>query len=237
MSHGPTPAPAPAAAPQHGLPTRRPVLPSIRHPIRFLPIVFPELLVTSLTAEDAKALYETALRFDTERKLLSFPEHHGRLPSLVDLSQRLSSLSGLLTEVSDEVLFRSTGSKTAGPRLQAVGLFTAAAVHVRQAIRLVTEAHQQLSALHTADIGPESADRGRIAAAVTDRLAEARLAVLTGGFLLHRAAEQHGALSPRVTAARNRSALPVPHHAARVPSPPPAQRPGPTAAAVPRHGR
>ncbi len=231
------PRPPPVATLQHGLPIRRPVLLSIRHPIRFLPIVFPELLVTSLTAEDAKALYEMALRFDTERKRLSFPEHHGRLPNLIDLSQRLSSLSELLTEVSDEVLFRSTGSETAGSRLQAVGLFTAAAVHVRQAIRLVTEAHQQLSALHTADISPEAAAQGRIAAAVTDQLAEARLAVLTGGFLLHRAAEQHSALSPRVTAARSRSALPVPHHAARVPCPPPAQRPGPTTAAVPRRGR
>ncbi|MCG3039018.1 hypothetical protein ACLIYM_09760 [Streptomyces fenghuangensis] len=192
--------------------------------------------MTSLTAEDAEALYEMALRFDTERKHLSFPEYHGRLPNLVEVSQRLSGLGELLTEVSDEVLFRATAPEQTESQRQTVGVFTAAAAHVRQAIRLVSDAHYHLAVPQGTVGGPDAPDRAESATVAGERLDEARLAILTGGFLLHRAAEQQSLLSSR--AARSRSALPgLPRSSGQASAARPAHSPAPASSPTSRHRR
>ncbi|MFI2369863.1 hypothetical protein [Streptomyces sp. NPDC018833] len=186
-------------------------------------------------------LYAVAREFDQLRAQISVPQVPSDLLDLVTASQQLATLTGLVKELSDEVLFRAVDEDPGldfGPVIDA---YTSAAAPAGRAMENYTEAYAQFGFLRRFAEAPDSADL-RDARAAAFRVVQERMELVRDDLqevseTLRGAADRLDGTPPRVLAALSRSARPT-NSIYRLPAEPPA--PGPVRLAytpAPRHGR
>ncbi|MFJ8532848.1 hypothetical protein [Streptomyces sp. NPDC093591] len=186
-------------------------------------------------------LYAVAREFDQLRVQITIPQAASDLLDLVTASRQLTTLTGLVKDLSDEVLFRAVDDDPGldfGPVIDA---YTSAAVPAGRAMENYTEAYAQFGFLRRFAEAPESADlRDARAAAfhvVQERMELVRDDLQEVSDTLRGAADRLDGTPPRVLAALSRSARPT-NSIYRLPTEAPA--PGPVRLAytpAPRHGR
>ncbi|MGN5380994.1 hypothetical protein ACQ4WX_39195 [Streptomyces lasalocidi] len=186
-------------------------------------------------------LYAVAREFDALREQIAVPGVSSGLPDLVTASRQLATLTGLVKDLSDEVLFRAVDE---GPGLYfgpVIYAYTSAAVPAGRAMESYTEAYAQFGFLRRFANAPGSAelDDARQAAfhVVQERMELVRDDLQEVSDTLRRTADRLDGTPSRVLAALSRSARP-PNSIFRLPVEPPA--PGPVRLAytpAPRNGR
>lgn len=186
-------------------------------------------------------LYAVAREFDQLRVQITVPQAPSDLPDLVTASRQLATLTGLIKDLSDEVLFRAVDEDPGldfGPVIDA---YTSAAMPAGRAMENYTEAYAQFGFLRRFAEAPDSADL-RDARAAAFRVVQERMELVRDDLqevsdTLRGAADRLDGTPPRVLAALSRSARPT-NSIYRLPADPPA--PGPVRLAyspAPRHGR
>ncbi|MBK6016656.1 hypothetical protein [Streptomyces sp. MBT53] len=186
-------------------------------------------------------LYAVAREFDQLRAQISVPQVPSDLLDLVAASQQLATLTGLVKDLSDEVLFRAVDEDPGldfGPVIDA---YTSATVPAGRAMENYTEAYAQFGFLRRFAEAPDSADL-RDARAAAFRVVQERMELVRDDLhevsdTLRGAADRLDGTPPRVLAALSRSARPT-NSIYRLPVEPPAS--GPVRLAYtpePRHGR
>ncbi|MGW6909253.1 hypothetical protein [Streptomyces sp. NPDC054940] len=186
-------------------------------------------------------LYAVAREFDELREQITVPGVPSGLPGLVTASQQLATLTGLVKDLSDEVLFRAVDVDPGldfGPVIDA---YTSAAVPAGRAMENYTEAYAQFGFLRRFAEAPDSADlddaRQSAFHVVQERMGLVHDNLREVSDALRGAADRLDGTPPRVLAALSRSARPT-NSIYRLPVEPPA--PGPVRLAytpAPRHGR
>ncbi|WP_405523508.1 hypothetical protein OG426_09770 [Streptomyces canus] len=186
-------------------------------------------------------LYAVAREFEMLRSDLLRSYTQSSLPDLVTASQHLGALTGLVKDLSDEVLFRATDSDPGLDFGPVIAAYTSASAPAGRAMNNYTEAFEQLGFLRRYAEAPASADLRDARQAAFD-VAQDRLDLTVDSLqetfvTLRRAADRIDGTPPRVLAALSRSARPT-NSIYRLPVEPPA--PGPVRLAytpAPRHGR
>ncbi|MEU1299969.1 hypothetical protein [Streptomyces shenzhenensis] len=186
-------------------------------------------------------LYAVAREFDQLRVQITVPHSPNGLLDLVTASKQLASLTGLVKDLSDEVLFRAVDEDPGldfGPVIDA---YTSAAVPAGRAMENYTEVYAQFGFLRRFAEAPDSADL-RDARQAAIRVVQERMELVRNDLqevsdTLRGAADRLDGTPPRVLAVLSRSARPA-NSMYRLPAEPPA--PGPLRLAytpAPRHGR
>ncbi|MEW2305391.1 hypothetical protein AB0958_36480 [Streptomyces sp. NPDC006655] len=186
-------------------------------------------------------LYAVAREFAQLRGQITVPEAPSDLLDLATASRQLATLTGLVKDLSDEVLFRAVDEDPGldfGPVIDA---YTSAAVPAGRAMENYTEAYAQFGFLRRFAEAPDSADL-RDARAAAFRVVQERMELVRDDLqevsdTLRGAADRLEGTPPRILAALSRSARPT-NSIYRLPVEPPA--PGPVRLAytpAPRHGR
>lgn len=186
-------------------------------------------------------LYAVAREFDQLRVQITIPQAASDLLDLVTASRQLTTLTGLVKDLPDEVLFRAVDEDPGldfGPVIDA---YTSAAVPAGRAMENYTAAYAQFGflrrfaeALNTADLRDARAAAFRV---VQERMELVRDDLQEASDTLRGAADRLDGTPPRVLAALSRSARPT-NSIYRLPTEPPA--PGPVRLAYTparRHGR
>ncbi|WP_405852461.1 hypothetical protein OG361_07005 [Streptomyces sp. NBC_00090] len=186
-------------------------------------------------------LYAVAREFELLRSRIVPSYTQSSLPDLVTASHHLGALTGLVKDLSDEVLFRATNSDPGLDFGPVNAAYTSAVAPAGRAMTKYTEAFEQLGFLRRYAEAPASADLrdARRAAfdVVQDRL-DLTVDSLQESFLtLRRGADRIDGTPPRVLAALSRSARPT-NSIYRVPAESPSASPIRLAhTPVPRHAR
>lgn len=196
---------------------------------------------TGRAALEQGELYAAASEFDEFRSQITIPGAPSGLPDLVTASKQLAMLTGLVKDLSDEVLFRAVDDDPGldfGPTIYA---YTAAAVPAGRAMENYTAAYAQFGFLRRFTDAPDSGDLrdGREAAfrVVQERMVYVRDNLKEVSNTLRGSADRLDGTPPRILAALSRSARPT-NSIYRPPTE--SHAPGPTRLAhtpVPRHGR
>ncbi|KOG29490.1 hypothetical protein ADK35_02000 [Streptomyces viridochromogenes] len=186
-------------------------------------------------------LYALALEFEHLRTEVVRSYTHSTLPDLATASHHLGALTGLVKDLSDEVLFRATDQDPGLDFGLVIAAYTSASAPAGRAMNNYTEAFEQLGFLRRYAEDPASAnlrDARQSAFDVTQDRLDLTVDSLQETFVeLRRAADRIDGTPPRVLAALSRSARPT-NSIYRLPVEPPA--PGPVRLAytpAPRHGR
>lgn len=186
-------------------------------------------------------LYAVAREFDQLRGQITVPEAPSDLLDLATASRQLATLTGLVKDLSDEVLFRAVAEDPGldfGPVIDA---YTSAAVPAGRAMENYTDAYAQFGFLRRFAEASDSAVL-RDARAAAFRVVQERMELVRDDLqevsdTLRGAADRLDGTPPRILAALSRSARPT-NSIYRLPVEPPA--PGPVRLAytpAPRHGR
>ena len=186
-------------------------------------------------------LYAVAREFDQLRGQITVPEAPSGLLDLATASRQLATLTGLVKDLSDEVLFRAVDKD---PRLDlgpVIDAYTTAAVPAGRAMENYTEAYAQFGFLRRFAEAPNSADlRDARAAAfrvVQERTERVRDDLQEVSDTLRGSADRLDGTPPRILAALSRSARPT-NSIYRPPvEPPTAGRVRLAYTPAPRHGR
>ncbi|WP_062642752.1 hypothetical protein [Streptomyces maremycinicus] len=186
-------------------------------------------------------LYALAREFEMLRSDLLRSYTQSSLPDLVTASQQLGALTGLVKDLSDEVLFRATDNDPGLDFGPVIAAYTSASASAGRAMNNYTEAFEQLGFLRRYAEAPASADLRDARQAAFD-VAQDRLDLTVDSLqetfvTLRRATDRIDGTPPRVLAALSRSARPT-SSIYRLPVEPPAPGPVPLAyTTAPRHGR
>ncbi|MCI3270616.1 hypothetical protein [Streptomyces cylindrosporus] len=186
-------------------------------------------------------LYALALEFEQLRTAVVRSYTHSSLPDLATASQHLGALTGLVKDLSDEVLFHATDNDPGLDLGPVIAGYTSASAPAGRAMNNYTEAFEQLGFLRRYAKATASADlsdaRGAAFAVAQDQL-DLTVDSLKEAFVtLRRAADRIDGTPPRVLAALSRSARPT-NSIYRLPVEPPAPSPVRLAyTPAPRHGR
>lgn len=173
-------------------------------------------------------LYAVAREFEAARNEIVGSYTTNSLPDLVTASHHLAALTGLVKDLSDEVLFRVTDNNPGLNFGPVIAAYTSASATAGRAVTNYTEAFEQLGFLRQHADTPASADLrdARQAAfdVVQDRL-DLTVDSLQETFVaLRHAADRIDGTPPRVLAALSRSARPA-NSIYRVPAKLPATEP------------
>lgn len=173
-------------------------------------------------------LYASAQEFEQARQAIVGSYTTTSLPDLVTASHHLAALTGLVKDLSDEVLFRATDNDPGLDLGPVIAAYTSASAPAGRAVNNYTEAFEQLGFLRRYAEAPATADLrdARQAAfnVVQDRL-DLTVDSLQETFVtLRHAADRIDGTPPRVLAALCRSARPA-NSIYRVPAKLPATEP------------
>lgn len=196
---------------------------------------------TGRAALEQGELYLVAQEFHELRAQIAVPQAPSGLLDLVAASEQLATLTRLVKDLSDEVLFRAVDED---PRLDfgpVIDAYTSAAVPAGRAMENYTEAYAQFGFLRRFAEAPNSADL-RDAREAAFRVVQERMELVRNDLQevsdsLQGGADRLDGTPPRVLAALSRSARPT-NSIYRLSAQPPA--PGPVRLAytpAPRHGR
>lgn len=169
-------------------------------------------------------LYAVALEFEQARHEIVGSYTTNSLPDLVTASHHLAALTGLVKDLSDEVLFRVTDNDPALDFGPVIAAYTSASATAGRAVTNYTEAFEQLGFLRQHADTPASADLRDARQAAFD-VAQDRLDLtvdsLQEAFVaLRHAADRIDGTPRRVLAALSRSARQRTRSTASRPSPP-----------------
>ncbi|MGW5200801.1 hypothetical protein [Streptomyces spiralis] len=163
------------------------------------------------------------------------------LPDLVTASRHLAALTGLVRDLSDEVLVRTTDNDPGLDFGPVIAAYTSASAPAGCAVNNYTEAFEQLGFLHRYAEAPATADLRDARQAAFD-VVQGRLDLTVDSLqetfvTLRQAADRIDGTPPRVLAALSRSARPA-NSIYRVPAKLPAAEPSRLAyMPVARHAR
>ncbi|WP_159073476.1 hypothetical protein [Streptomyces sp. RTd22] len=179
-----------------------------------------------------------AERTEQLRAGITVPSSPADQPDLARASKQLADVTGLVRDLSDEVLFRSVESRTRAILDQVISAYTDAAQQAGEAVASYSNAYALLNFQRRYRDRPDSPDlrdaREHGFAAIQDRLDWARDSLAEGAKRLRTVAEHLDSTPPRTRAARSRTTQRVtdhPHAPAAAPAPPrsaPTQGPGRT---------
>jgi RecB family exonuclease len=168
---------------------------------------------TGRAALEQGQLYLAALEFDRLRADISVPTTPGDLPDIVTAAQRLATLTDLIKNLSDEVLFRATDGDPGLNLAPVISAFTAAAVPAGRAVEHYTEALHQVSFLNQFADAPHAGDLrdARQAAfhVIQERLEYVRDNLQEVVGTLRGEADRLDGTPPRILAALSRSTRPA----------------------------
>ncbi|MFE5908699.1 hypothetical protein ACFQ6B_06380 [Streptomyces wedmorensis] len=186
-------------------------------------------------------LYAVAQEFQLLRSRIVPSYTQSSLPDLVTASHHLGALTGLVKDLSEEVLFRATDSDPGLDFGPVIAAYTSASAPAGRAMTNYTAAFEQLGFLRRYAEAPASADLRDVRRAafdvVQDRLDLAVDSLQETFLTLRRGADRIDGTPPRVLAALSRSARPT-NSIYRVPAESPCARPVRLAyTPVPRHAR
>ncbi|MFI9208563.1 hypothetical protein ACIGW7_10500 [Streptomyces sp. NPDC053253] len=189
--------------------------------------------MTTNPLADALAIRATASAFDAQRGKLPVPGDPHRLPGSVAVAQQISELGKLISELGDEVLFRTVNREHGSRTSLAVSSFSAAVRPAGEAAAALGEVAQQLAFLERTEYlhdRPDTRDAREAAGRVIDEaLGTADTALREAADSLHAASTAVSPPSSRLRAALTRTTTPV---FESVPAAPAA--PTPATAVVPR---
>ncbi|AJT68663.1 hypothetical protein T261_7061 [Streptomyces lydicus] len=190
---------------------------------------------------EREELYAVAHEFDKLRAEISVPGTPRELPGLATASKHLATLTGLIKDLSNEVIFRVAEDDPGLDLGPVIDAYTSAAVPAGRAMENYTEAYAQLGFLHHYASAPETKELRDarhaaflIAQERTERVCDDLTDAARG---LRHSADRLDGTPPRALAALSRSARPA-NSIYRLPPQPPA--PGPTRLAynpATRHAR
>lgn len=191
--------------------------------------------MTTNSLSDALAIRAMASSFDAQRGKLPVPGDPHRLPGSIVVAQQISELGKLITELGDEVLFRTVNKEAGSRTTPAVSGFSATIRYAGEAATALGEVAQQLTFLEQTEHLHEQPDaRGAREAAglvIDDRLETADAALREAADSLHAASTTVSPPSSRLRAALTRTTTPV-YGAAPASLAPPASAPAPAARTV-----
>ncbi|AJF68563.1 hypothetical protein [Streptomyces vietnamensis] len=169
--------------------------------------------MTTNPLADALAIRAMASAFDAQRGKLPVPGDPHRLPGSVAVAQQISELGKLITELGDEVLFRTANRDHSSRTSLAVSSFSVAVRPAGEAAAALGEVAQQLAFLerteHLHDL-PDSRDAREAAGRVIDEaLGMANTALREAADSLHAASTSVSPPSRRLRAALGRTPTPV----------------------------
>lgn len=169
--------------------------------------------MTTNPLADALAIRATASAFDAQRGKLPIPGDPHRLPGSVAVAQQISELGKLITELGDEILFRTANREHRSRTSLAVPSFSAAVRPAGEAAAALGEVAQQLAFLerteHLHD-RPDTRDAREAAGRVIDEaLGTADTALREAADSLHAASTAVSPPSSRLRAALGRTTTPV----------------------------
>ncbi|WP_406133197.1 hypothetical protein [Streptomyces zaomyceticus] len=158
-------------------------------------------------------LYAVAHEFEQIRHAVVGSYTANSLPDLVTASRHLAALTGLMKDLSDEVLFRATDDDSGLDFGPVIAAYTSASAPAGRAVTNYTEAFEQLGFLRRHAETPASADLRDARQAAFD-VAHDRLDLTVDSLqetfvALLRTADQIDGTPPRVLAALSRSARPA----------------------------
>ncbi|GGR35135.1 hypothetical protein [Streptomyces roseolus] len=161
---------------------------------------------------DALAVRAMAWAFDAQRGKLPVPGDPHRLPSNVAVAQQISELGKLISELGDEVLFRTVNNSPGSATSRTVSSFSAAVRPAGEAASALGEVAEQLVFLeqteHLQD-RPDAQDARKAAGRVIDEMLEtAYTALREAGDSLHAASTALSPPSSRFRAALGRTTTP-----------------------------
>ncbi|MFC4607757.1 hypothetical protein ACFO9E_08005 [Streptomyces maoxianensis] len=196
---------------------------------------------TGRAASEQGELYAVAREFDELRSQITIPGAPSGLPDLVTASKQLATLTGLVKDLSDEVLFRAVDDDPGLDSRPTIYVYTTAAVPASRAVENYTEAYAQFGFLRRFAEAPDSPDlrdaREAAFRVVQERMVDVRENLQEVSNTLRGSAHRLDGTAPRILAALSRSARPA-TSIYRLPTESPV--PGPTRLAytpAPRHGR
>ncbi|MGW9115470.1 hypothetical protein ACWGRV_02325 [Streptomyces sp. NPDC055663] len=169
--------------------------------------------MTTNPLADALAIRATASAFDAQRGKLPVPGDPHRFPSSVAVAQQISELGKLITELGNEVLFRTVSREHDSRTSLAVSSFSAAVRPAGEAAVALGKVAQRLAFLeqteHLHD-RPDIRDAGEAAGRVIDEaLGTADMALREAADSLHAASAVVSPPSSRLRAALTRTTTPV----------------------------
>ncbi|MFJ8602235.1 hypothetical protein ACWEQC_34415 [Streptomyces shenzhenensis] len=169
---------------------------------------------------DALALRATAFAFDAQRGKLPVPGDPHRSPDVVAVARQISELGKLVTDLGDEILFRTADQDQAPHTARVITNFSAAVEPAGEAASALGAVAHQLAFLNQTESlrdQPDARDAREAAIRVMEEaLATAGTALHDGANSLHSASATVSPPSARLQAAHSRSAT-----TARSPGPPP----------------
>ena len=173
-------------------------------------------------------LYAVAREFEMLRSEMVRSYTQSSLPGLAPASRHLGALAGLVKDLSDEVLFRTTADDPGLDFGPVIAAYTSACAPAGRAMTNFTDAFEQLGFLRRYAEAPASADL-RDARQAALNVAQDRLDLTVDSLqetfvTLRRAADGIDGTPPRVLAALSRSARPA-NSIYRVPAKLPATEP------------
>ncbi|MFC8010377.1 hypothetical protein [Streptomyces cinereoruber] len=168
--------------------------------------------MTTNSLSDALAIRAMASAFDAQRGKLPVPGDPHRLPGSIVVAQQISELGKLITELGDEVLFRTVNREPGARTTPAVSGFSAAVRYAGEAAAALGEVAQQLVFLEQTKHlyeQPDARDAREAAGLVIDeRLETADTALREAGDSLHAASTTVSPPSSRLRAALTRTTTP-----------------------------
>ncbi|UYB40901.1 hypothetical protein SLV14_003578 [Streptomyces sp. Je 1-4] len=158
-------------------------------------------------------LYAVAHEFDKLRTEISVPGTPRELPDLATASKHLATLTGLIKDLSDEVVFRVTENEPGLDLKPVIYAYTSAASLAGQATENYTEAYIQLGFLHRYADAPETKElrdaRHAAFLIAQERTGTVRNDLTDAARGLRRSADRLDGTPPRTLAALSRSARPT----------------------------
>jgi hypothetical protein len=113
---------------------------------------------TSRAGLERNELYAVAREFEEVRHAIVGSYTTNSLPDLVTASHHLSALTGLVKDVSDQVLFRADDNDPGLDFGPVIAAYTSASAPAGRAVTNYTEAFEQLGFLHKYGEAPATAD-------------------------------------------------------------------------------
>ncbi|MFE2559713.1 hypothetical protein ACFXGT_27535 [Streptomyces sp. NPDC059352] len=185
--------------------------------------------MTTNSLSDALAIRATASAFDAQRGKLPVPGDPHRLPSSVAVTQQISELGKLITELGDEILFRTVNKEHGSRTSLAMSRFSAAVRPAGEAAAALGEVAKQLAFLEETEHlheRPDARDAREAAGWVIDEaLGMADTALREAADSLHAASTAVSPPSSRLRAALTRTTTPVYEAAPAATEAPPAATP------------
>ncbi|MET9374912.1 hypothetical protein ABZX98_12280 [Streptomyces sp. NPDC002992] len=183
---------------------------------------------TGRASMEKNELYAVAREFEEVRHAIVGSYTTNSLPDLVTASHHLAALTGLVKDLSKEVLFRATDDDPGLDFGPVIAAYTSASAPAGRAVTNYTEAFEQLGFLRRYAEAPATADlrdaRQAAFGVVQDRLDLTVDSLQEAVVALRHATDRIDGTPPRVLAALSRSARPA-NSIYRVPAGLPATEP------------